>query len=735
DRGDITVGVSYNKEEPLWARDRSFGRNQVDLFGNPLNRGPNDGVFDSIAVANYRYPGTSYGGAFTIGGTRYTYDGSVRPTQNQSLPGAPANYFVGIGGDGFNDADFAPLRNESQVFAALAHFNYELIDGVKFFTDFQFSNSKTTAGLQPTFDFDLVVKRNNPFLPADVAALMDANGLSQITVGRTNVDQGVSRRLLDRDTWTVVTGLEGDLTERLQWMGFYQYGQYKADITRTNDRINSRFFEALDVVAGPTGPMCASATARAAGCQPLNILGPRAASPGAIGYFGYDQHRQVENTQEVAGLQLTGKLFDLPAGPLSIAAGVEYRKETLQTHEDGLASTGQLFNTTGASVKADYDVKEVFGEVLVPILADQPWAKSLSLEGAVRYSDYNTVGSTTAWKAGGQWAPFEDLRFRVTRSKSVRAPSLSELFSPGSFSGAFILDPCDATRINLTSTRAANCLALGVPANFTDPRGGETKDILTGGNSRLKAETSNSWTVGAVITPRALPRLRASIDWWKIDLTDAINLVPFQTIVNGCVDAASTANPYCGLITRRPDHAIGVVDVTNINIGKLAAEGVDFQANYILDLPLNYLGQTNQLRFALVGTYMSKNEALVDANDPKTRDVSVGEVDNPRWKVNFTPSFVAGPLELDWTIRYISSTKVDAMATAEGRSDNKVSARVYNDLFASYALSEGTRVYAGVNNLFDQDPPFSAVTFQGTGRGALFDNIGRYFFVGADARF
>lgn len=736
DRGSFTVGVSYNKEEPLAAHRRSFGRRQVDLFGNPANTGPNDGIFDSIAVENYRYPNTSYGGAFVVGGTRYTVDGGgLRPTRNDATPYGPLG-FLGVGGDGFNDADFAPLRNESRVVATMAHFDYQIAEPVKFFTDLQFANTRTVANLQPTFDFDLIVRRNNPLLPAAVAALMDANGVTEIEVGRTNVDHGVSQRLIDRDTWTIVSGLEGELGDRFDWLGFYQYGRYKANIVRTNDRITSRFHEALDVIAGPDGtPICASATARAAGCRPLAILGPNAASQEALDYFRYDQHRSVANTQEVGGLQLTGRPFDLPAGPVSIAAGVEYREETLNVREDGLASQGLLFNNSGPSVKADFNVKEAFGEVLVPILADHAFARSLSIEGAARYSDYNTIGSTFAWKAGAQYAPVEDIRFRVTRSKSVRAPNLNELFSPGTFSGAFILDPCDATRINLTPNRAANCRALGVPVGFTDPRAGETKDIRSGGNPDLTEETSKSWTVGAVVTPSFVPGLSLSIDWWKIGITDAINSVPLQSIVDGCVDAASIDNAYCALINRRADRAIGVVNVTDINIGKLSAEGIDFQANYATDIGTNLFDEPNQLRIALAGTYLIRNELLVDSNDPTSVDENDGEVDNPRWRVNVTPGFSAGPLNIDWTLRFISKSKVDVEATPEGRDDNNVSARLYNDVYASYDVTDDLRFYAGVNNVFDVDPPFSAVTFQGTGRGALYDNIGRYFFVGANVKF
>jgi outer membrane receptor protein involved in Fe transport len=729
DRGSVVVGVSYNKEQPLRANQRAFGRRQVDLFGNPANTGPSDGIFDSIAVANYRYPGTSYGGAFVIGGTRYTYDaGGVRPTRNDATPYGQTG-FLGIGGDGFDDADFAPLRNETEVFAGTAHLEYKISDGISFFGDAQYARTKTVALLQPTFDLGITLTLDNPLIPADVRRLMTAAGQTTLSVGRTNIDQGINERFITRDTITGVAGLEGDLGDRVHWMGFYQYGRYQADTARTHNRIISRFNQAVDVVQGANGPVCRDTAAQAAGCVPLDLFGPTAATPAALAYFDYTSNRQVENTQEVAGLQLTAKPLDLPAGPVQIAAGLEYRRETTRVRPDPRQAAGELLFLTDAAIAADFDVKEAFGELLVPIVANQPLLHELSFEGAARYSDYSTIGGTFAWKLGGQWAPVPDLRFRVTRSRSVRAPNLSELFNPGAASNAFILDPCDSTRTNLTPNRAANCAALGIGANYTDPFAGVAKTIITGGNPDLSEETSDSWTAGAVLTPRALPGVAVSVDWWKIGLKKAINTVPLQRAVDNCVDASTIDNPFCGLVTRRADGAITSVDVSPINVGNLRAEGVDAKANLVRDVG------GAKARLAFGGTYLIRNELEVVSGDPTTRDIARGEVDNPTWRFNVAPGITVGAVSFDWTVRYISKTKVDSQATAEGRDDNDVSSRVYNDLYLAANVAPQFKMYLGVNNLFDETPPFSAVTFQGTGRGALFDNIGRYVYVGLTSSF
>ena len=726
-RGKVVLGASYNREHLLMANKREFGRNQVELFSNPDNTGPNDGIYDSIAIANYRYTGTTYGGTYNIGDTAYTYDeNGVRPLQNDQRVS-----FWGVGGDGFDDADFRPLRNGSKVFAATTHLEYEISDRIGLFADAQYARTKTEAPLQPSFDLggDFTLTYDNPLIPDDVRALMDDAGMTELTFGRTNWDQGQQVRYVDRDTVTGVVGLEGKIG-RFDWLGFYQYGRYEADSKVTHNRITSRFMQALDVVDGVDGPVCRDAAAVAAGCVPLSVFGSNAASPDAVAYFDYTKRRKVVNTQQVAGLQLNGDLFDLPDGAVQIALGAEYRKETTKAVPDPLSAMGELWRDTDNPVDASFDVKEVFGEVLVPILSGRRFAEELSLEGAVRFSDYNTIGTTTTWKLGAQWAPVNDIRFRVTRSRSVRAPNLAELYSAGSVSNVFIIDPCNAATIDLGSTnRAANCAALGLASGYSDPEANAFKFVVTSGNPDVNEETSNSWTAGAVITPTFLSGFSASVDWWKIDLSGAIGTVSEQRLVDDCVDASTIDNPFCSQIARKGNGAIGSINVAPINIGSQNAEGIDFGATY--RTPIG----AADLRFNVSGTYLIKNELEVVSGDPTTLDVSRGEVDNPDWRVNFTPGITAGPFSLDWTVRYIDSSKVDVQLSDEGRSDNKVSSKLYNDIYAALEVTDRMNFYAGVNNLFDVDPPFSRETYQGSARGALFDNIGRYLYVGVNASF
>jgi len=742
DRGEFSVGLSYNQEDPLATTRRSFASINSCPGPNPNVSAANP--YTNIAYTGCRFPNTSYGGAFTIGGTRYTIDasGALRPTQNGSLPFP----WLGVGGgDGYNGGDFGVLRSGSKILSTLAHFGYEIGGGVKFTADMQFSNSKTSVDLQPLFEYANPINRDNPFVPASVAALMDQNGLTQLFVGRTDWDQGRNVRESNRNTYTVVSKLDGDLGASFKWTAFYQYGAYENSSTFTNERIASRYNQALDAVAGPAGPVCADPAAVAAGCQPLDIFGPNAASAGALAYFHYNAVTGTTNTQQVIGAQLTGRLLSLPAGPLSMSSGIEYRKESQDIHQDGLGQQGLLFFTYGPSAAADFSVKEAFVELLAPILKDEPFAKALEFEAAARYSDYDTIGHTLAWKTSVQWAPNSDLRFRVTRSSSVRAPNLTELFNPGTTSFSFYYDPCDYLHIGLAANRAANCAALGVPANYIDPLAQEGRIANTQGNAGLKAETSKSWTAGVVVTPGFTPSLSVALDWWSIDIIDAVNTLPVQDIINGCVDGPTLDPTLCPLVTRgnsrygggtTDPHAITVTTLTPLNVGLLKAEGVDVGATYGMNIGTGLFHVANRLKFSLNGSYTMKNDTLVNRDNPQNVIRIAGNSEMPKLRLNLTPEFDAGPLTVDWTVRYLSSSKTNVNYAPLFYNDNDVASRTYNDVYASFVVKSGIKLAAGINNVFDVVPPSNPEASWGTGKfGALFDNVGRYIFVQATARF
>jgi outer membrane receptor protein involved in Fe transport len=572
---------------------------------------------------------------------------------------------------------------------------------------------------------------------------MDQYGLTQLSVGRTNLDQGVNHRLGDRSTYTVVEKLAG-LLGQFNWDVFYQYGRYEDQSTFTNERINSRFDQAVDVIEGLSGPECADAAAVAAGCEPLNVFGPNAASAAALAYFHYNPVTLVENAQQVMGAQTEGSLLSLPGGPLALSLGTEYRQESQDVQQDGLGAEGALFSTYGPSSTASFSVKEAYAEVLAPVLKDAPFAKTLQVDGAVRESDYNTVGSATTWRLGLQWAPTSDVRFRVTRSYSVRAPNLTELYTPGQGTYTTYYDPCSAIYINQGSKyRVANCAALGIPAGYVDPLAPDQREATTLGNTALKPEKSRDWTVGFVLTPRVVPNLTVEVDWWSIDIAEAIDTLPQQEIINSCVDSPTLSNPYCPLVQRNgtfQGRAVGVaitnVNLVPLNIGALDAEGVDFNVGYGLHLGSHFLGQENGLNWSLAGSYYIKNNSEVNANDPSDIFRLAGETVLPKLRVNLTTQFTAGPLSFDWIVRYIGRAVVDENDGWNFYEDNRVGSVVYHDLFASYDIGNRVTISGGVNNALNRSPPTNDSIGVILGELAQpYDYVGRYFFLQGKVKF
>lgn len=734
DRGEFTFGVSWNRENSLAAERRPWDKSYNCDFPN-ANVSPAN-PYTNIQYFGCRFPNTTYGSAFNIGNTQYTVnqDGSLRTVQNGARP---LSYLGTGGGDGFNNQDFLLLRPEFSVLASQLHVGYELGAGIKLSEDLQFSYTNTSFPVQPPFDYGLTIDAANPYIPAAALALMQQNGMTSLSVGRTDTDQRQFTRVNDRYTFDTVTRLDGSLGEDFKWMAFGDYGQYNNDSQFQNERIKSRYLQAIDVINGPNGPTCADPAATAAGCKPLSLFGPNRATSEALNYFLYTSQTRIINTMAVGGAQLTGTVLHLPAGPLAASAGLEYRKESQTVVADGLGTEGLLFNTYSPSSYANFHVKEAFMETVVPILKDAPFAKVLEGEAAIRYSDYNTIGKTTAWKLAAQWAPTEDVRLRVTRSKSVRAPNLTELFSPGG-TGNFInyYDPCSAVYINAGSaTRAANCAKLGVPANYIDPLAAEGRAELVTGNANLTAETAKSWTVGTVITPRWIPRLTWTIDWWNIDIASAVNTLPSQQIINGCVDGATLNQSLCALVQRGGANSAGGnvgSAITNLflkplNIGVLQAEGVDTTAAYLFDLPSHLFNSANHLALTLDGSYTMKNNSIVDSSNPSNVIQTAGNYTLPKVRGNLTATFAAAPLSVTAKVRYLGKSKVDVTYTSLFTNDNEVASRTYLDLYAGFELAPNVKLSAGMNNVIDTAPPQTATTYTGT--STLFDVVGRYFFL------
>lgn len=745
-KGHASFGMSAQKAARLRYidRDYAFGEGSVDFVSNPTNTGPNDGIPDRLIIPYSRLVNNTYEPTFVVGGQRYIYDGGLVAFDSSHC------YDGGLtcsgGPYGYHNKE-PNLLNPRKVFSAISDISYELRPGLRFVAGLEFSHGEAETSGQSFFDgvAALSLSRNNPTIPQEVIALMDANGLTTLPVS-TAQEERLGTRQYDnsRSTFTVDVGFEGELANRFDWQVFYQYGHRLQSFEVSNTRIQSRFRDAVDAIADPdTGePICASAAARAAGCIPINLFSGVPMTREEKAYYNYAWQRKVENEQAVAGFQITGPLFDLPAGPLSVAFGGEYRKDTLSAADDGLAARGELYpGDNGAGpIEASMDVIEAFVEAVMPVLKDKPFAKSLEVEGAMRFSDYSSIGSTLAWKLGGSWSPVEDIRFRVTRSTSVRAPNINELYGPQSHGILnLVADPCNQDQIGFTPNREANCRALGIPAGWVAP---PSPAILTviGGNPNLTEETSNSWSIGVVATPRFAPRLRLSADWWAIEIEDAVQSLSGLKIVDNCVDSPGLNNVFCPLITRgnaagiNDPYVVSQINLRQVNVGLLSAKGIDISAAYGFELGELSQALAGGLDLRLSIVHLAELEELVNVNDPSTLMISDGEPTNPAWRGLFSMSYRLRDLTAVWSMRYVGSAELDVQRTREFNIQG-VPSRLYHDLFIGYQLPAQTHVQFGVNNLLDKHPPRLPRLHTGTFGNSHYENIGRNFFLGVTKTF
>ncbi|VAW06585.1 TonB-dependent receptor, partial [hydrothermal vent metagenome] len=721
-----------------------FGQQAQGFFANPDNTGPNDGISDLRRFDNFVFSGFATTGTFFDfeGGNfiEYTVNPNLQQKQYGGGPFAPGFFIATAGADREIDFDLAKynqLRSGLETFTGISKLTYEINDHINFNLSGEYGRTESEDRFQPLFDSGLTIFRENPLLPNDVTVLMDNSYYyyNYIYVYRTHEDLGVRPTFNNRDTFTIAGGFDGELGNDWLWEAFYQYGRNDFTSRTEGQTIQANFLQAIDVITGPTGaPVCRDVAARAAGCLPFNLLGPSTNSQLSKNYFQYTSRTKVRTTQSVAGASANGPLFSMPAGDVKVAAGFEYRRESLRLRDDELARSGQLSLTVGSQdVDANFNVWEVYGEVLAPILADKPFVKALEISGAVRYSDYNTTGSSTAWKFSANWMLDSNIRFRASRDRSVRAPNLIELFDPGTASFSFVTDPCDASFINLgASTRAANCAALGIPIGYVDPVAGNTRQTLSGGNPNLTPETADTWTVGGVLTPQFVPGFSLAADYWTTEIKEAVGSIGIGAIIDRCVDAADINNTFCSLITRRADGAIELISNSPINIGNLAAAGIDFSAQYSLAAPGIFSGDSGSVRWQFTATRRLKSEQLVDADDPSTLLVFTNGIGTSKWEGNLSTSYNSGPLNINLFTYYVGPAALNTQPSIQPErfpvAFSTVKSKLYNDLYIGWQIEERATVYGGINNLFNVEPPDNPFTYLG-GFG-VYDNVGRFFYAG-----
>lgn len=515
-----------------------------------------------------------------------------------------------------------------------------------------------------------------------------------------------------------------------------------------------------------------SFTPGAGQCVPLNIWsGAAGVSQAAVDFVTTDQWDRLTLEQTVFAASLTGDsadYFELPGGPAGFALGMEYREEesdaTFDPFQRGVIPAGSpfpagsLLETHSANSSLTfrpqlstrnengvYDTTDTFLEVSLPLLSDVPFAQELTLDAAGRWSDYSTIGSTTTWKTNAIWVPIEDIAFRGGVSQSVRAPNVTELFGPETGTTFRPTDPCDAATISaldpaLASNYTANCVAdlqsLGVNPfdangtyNFTDPLSASFGGVQ-GGNRNLLEETADTTTYGVVIQPRFLPGFNLTMDYWEIEIEDAIAAVTSQNIVDGCYEGVTPNAAFCNLFTRNSDPAsaqfggFNFLRSTDINFANLISSGVDFTASY------NFSWDAHNFGITLQGTDVSEIDFFTNPSDPTQVNPELGEVNRPELAGNIGLSWDWGDLSVRWNSQYLDEMLVSFLEieTAESLYGDVVimDETWIHDISARYNFNDQITLYGGVQNVTQESPFATDRAFPASPRGRMIFLGGNY---------
>ncbi|WP_081611385.1 TonB-dependent receptor [Kordiimonas gwangyangensis] len=711
-RGHVLIAADYNESKGLPdARGREWSREHWGIIANPDDTGPNDGIAANMFAPDVKLfiaspNGVTLPDGTALGNLEFMPGGTAVSRQLGDVIGGV--FMTGGSGAYFGDqtALAIPLERKN----IMAAFNYEVAEGLNFYFEGNAGQSASEGALIDSFIFGETIKSGNPYLPDSVQAEMDASGTDSISLYRTNSEFGAITSVSKTQNLRFVAGFDGEFSNGWTWDVYYQYGRVDFSNQQTNNMIPGNLSLAADVVTDPvTGEaVCASAlSGQNPNCVPINLFGVGSPSAAAIDYVTGTSISDTKLRQDVVAATVNGDLFEGWTGPISTAFGVEYRKESLKREVDDVSEQAGFLITNAQPLEGEYNVKEGFGEVLVPLL-NTDTGQSLSFNGAVRYTDYSTSGTVLTWKTGLTFDPIEELRLRGTISRDIRAPSIGEVFLK----------------------------TLLLFENIENPFTGNVDftKILNTGNSDLQEERALTKTFGVVYSPNWLEGLRLSVDWYDIGISDAIQSISSSAIVQGCFEGDDA---FCDLVAFEPDNTIASVTNRLLNLGTYDVRGLDFEAQY-----QTVLNNGATLGVKLLGSYVyDKNIAPDGANEENyAGDVGAENIFGlPKWKARGNVAYQTEKYGLFANVRYVGAGKYNVLWGPEQLSDedNNISAQVYVDLSAQYQLREWIEVYAGVNNVLDNDPPVAPLDFispQVT-NPVHYDVVGRSFYFGVRTQF
>ena len=587
----------------------------------------------------------------------------------------------------------------------------------------------TDAGVyNPYAESTLTISALNPFNPFGFDLTTEGDSPNLFLLARRPVEGGPRRYTQDVNTWYAAGGLEGTFQVGVRtwnWDVNLVRSQSRAEQTNTGSYNIRRINEALGDPA-----MCATI----AGCVPLDLFGgPGTITPQMLAFIQPVVRDESRNALTLASANVTGDLFEMWAGPLSFAAGYEYRKYEGSYTPDPITVAGEYNGVPSGITRGEYDVNEAYAEFSVPLMRDGAFGEMLDLSIAGRYSDYSTFGGETTGKVGLRWQPVDEILFRMSYAEGFRAPSIGELYGTLSRFDATLVDPCSGFAVPSPA-----CAADGVPPGYTQTN--SQISVVTSGNANLQPEHSRSLMIGSVWSPSFADevswsdRLDLGVTFYRHHITDAIQAPDAQAILERCI---ATRDPFsCDSYDRSDRGQIIRFDDILANLGTIKTDGWDFTAAWTL--PERDWGR---LRFDAKTTWVTRYELANEtgALEPRRPGVEVNNSAIPEWSGTLVTDWTRGPWSLAWTVRYIDSL-VESCGGANGfpicdDSDNDVNglgATTYHDLQLSWrntAWLDGVRVSLGVNNLTGKEPPVCLSCSLNGYDASTYDLPGRFLYA------
>ncbi|GEQ98683.1 hypothetical protein JCM17844_23200 [Iodidimonas gelatinilytica] len=612
----------------------------------------------------------------------------------------------------------------------------------------------------------ITVDATNPFNPFG-QTLSAETGF--VFAGRRPLEAGPRIFEQNVDTWYLNGGLKGDFT--FEERKFYWDMHATFSESRGSQRKFGAFNSAkLKQALGPIDQCLNSDGTSINGCVPFNFFGGQGPDgTGSITQEMLDFVTFVQKDESESELfdftaNISGDLFKLPAGWVAFAGGVEHRKREGFFQPDAVVVAGESAGVPSTPTQGGFNVDEVYGEIVLPILADAPMFEYLEASFAARYSDYSTFGGNTTVKAGLNWRMTEDFLLRGSYSEGLRAPGIGELFGAAARFDATLEDPC-SDFLGTTGNAAppeiqANCIALGVPADGSFEQLNSQISATVGGNLELEPETSDSWSISSVYSPQwaaniaGVESMTFELTYWNIDIDGAIQAIDPEVKLNGCV---ATLDPVlCSGISRTAGGAINGLNIQLQNIGGIETDGLDFSMDY--NSPNTDFGQFHA---NILATWVNNYEESFPTATGTTTIERVGteqgdpEKGWPEWRIQANLDWSFNTVTVNFTARYIDGitetcpnslfgvsaggiSDLSSLCSDPDNATNNLSSKIYGDLQATWRpemFDDRIGLTVGINNIFQTDPPECVSCALNGFDATLYDVPGRFGYAQVNVKF